>query len=837
MEFGIFILVQIFSFQQPNTSFSRLHILMKAVLAIWCLFITALGFSQTVKLDWVNALPGSSYDVCRAIALDNESNVYATGYYSTTVDFDAGPNVVNLTAVNAEDIFLAKYDSAGKLVWAKTIGDFRYQAAYAITLDTDKNIYITGIFFGNTDFDPGPGVANLISAGNEDIFVCKYDNNGNFIWAKRFGGITNDFCNAIKLDRVGNIYINGYFENTSDFDPGTGVFNLVSAGASDIFVCKLTNSGNLVWAKSIGGPSSDVAYSIGLDEQNNVYSTGFYWSTVDFDPGAATFNLSSNALGDAYILKLNTNGDFINAGKMGGDSRVRGITLKLNKTDHIYIAGHFDGQADFDPGAGIKLLNSPINDDDIFIAKYDLNFNLVWVKQIAGPSFQKAFDIDADAEDNLYITGHYNGTADFDPGPANYNLTATGDPDIFVLKLADNGEFIWVAQATGPFFGSGYTIKVDILKNIFVGGAFEGTKDFDPGPDEVKHASAGQSEIFMQKLRQCPNAVLTQTMNVNTCTSFKLYDKTYDSTGTYTHLVLNAMGCDSVIITLNLSIARIEKNVSANICQGQFYFAAGRQQNKTGIYYDTLKTASGCDSVVITNLTVREKPKPLLGTDRNICEGQNIVLDPGNFSSYLWQDGSTASTYTVTAPGTYLVTVTNAFNCKASARIIIREVILLPRNFLPTDQQLCTGNVLKIQVPGYKNYSWNTGATSPAIEIRNAGNYYLTVTNYDNCVGTDSLIIQETDCIPIGIPNAFTPNNDGRNDYFKPGINVEMQDYELNIYNRVGQLLFKTKDIGQGWDGRFKGQQQSSDNYIYRISFRNVEGKRFDYKGNILLIR
>lgn len=123
------------------------------------------------------------------------------------------------------------------------------------------------------------------------------------------------------------------------------------------------------------------------------------------------------------------------------------------------------------------------------------------------------------------------------------------------------------------------------------------------------------------------------------------------------------------------------------------------------------------------------------------------------------------------------------------------------------------------------------------MEIRAAGSYQLTVTNFDNCFGTDTLIIQQINCIPIGIPNAFTPNNDGRNDYFKPTINVEIQDYELRIYNRVGQLVYQTKTYIQGWDGRFKGQQQSSDNYIYRISFSNEAGKQFEYKGNVLLMR
>ncbi len=808
-----------------------------AIILFLLSFFTITAFAQNVKLGWANAMPGSSFDVCRAITLDNENNVYATGFFSTTVDFDPGPGQTNLTSVNAEDIFLTKYDSDGKLVWAKAIGDFRYQAANAIAVDSAQNIYIAGIFFGTTDFDPGPGVTNLVSRGNEDIFVCKYDKSGNFIWAASFGGPTNEFCNSIKLDKEGNIYFNGYFENTADFDPGPGTFNLTSAGATDIFVCKLNNFGTLKWAKRIGGPSTDVAYALELDEFNNVYSTGFFWSTVDFDPGTGVFNLTSPAFGDGYLLKLSTNGDFIKAGKMGGNSRVRNTCLKLDKTGHLYISGHFDGDAEFDINAAGQILSSPIDDEDIFVGKYDLDFNLVWIKQIVGSSYQKVFALETDTSQNIYLTGHYHGTVDFDPGPSEYKITATNDPDLFVLKLNKDGTFAWVSKATGPYYTSGYALKIDNDFNVYIGGTFEGTIDFDPGPEERKITSAGESEIFLMKLRQCPNAVITQTLIVNSCTSYSINNKTYDSSGTYTVLVLNSLGCDSINITLNLSISRTINRTDANICQGEFYMAGSKLQSRTGVYYDTLKTSAGCDSVIITNLTVWAKPKPDLGKDRNICAGENMILNPGSFATYLWQDMSTSPLFTVTKPGIYQVTVSNLNNCKTTASIHIRETAPIPRNFLPANQSLCTGNVLKLLISGFKSYAWSTGSTDSKIEIRQSGNYYLTVTSYDNCIGYDTISIVENNCLPVGIPNAFTPNSDGLNDIFKPTINFEITEYQLRIYNRNGQLIFRSKSNGQGWDGRFKGQKIDPGNYIYQLDFRNAEGKAFNFSGNILLIR
>jgi len=167
----------------------------------------------------------------------------------------------------------------------------------------------------------------------------------------------------------------------------------------------------------------------------------------------------------------------------------------------------------------------------------------------------------------------------------------------------------------------------------------------------------------------------------------------------------------------------------------------------------------------------------------------------------------------------------------------VREIAALPKAFLPADQDLCTGNILQVNVPGYSSYTWNTGSTEPGLAIRTGGIYSLTVTSFDNCTGTDTLRIWETNCIPIGIPNAFSPNNDGKNDLFKPRINAEIRDYLLRIYNRVGQLVYQTKEPGQGWDGRFKGQLQSPGNYIYQVSFRDTAGKPLNYSGNIILLR
>ena len=137
-------------------------------------------------------------------------------------------------------------------------------------------------------FRPQPGfggIFNLTSEGNRDVFVQKLNTSGNFLWAKAFGGISGDGGNTIAVDASGNVYTVRYFAETVDFDPGLGIFNLTSVGEEDCFIQKLDASGIFLWAKAFGGDDTEKIFSITLDASGNVYTTGHFQGTVDFDPG------------------------------------------------------------------------------------------------------------------------------------------------------------------------------------------------------------------------------------------------------------------------------------------------------------------------------------------------------------------------------------------------------------------------------------------------------------------------------------------------------------------------------------------------------------------------
>jgi phage-related tail fiber protein len=270
-------------------------------------------FANAQSYQWAKGIGGTGYEYCNHAVIDGSGNLYMTGSFTSTADFNPGTGTANLTSVGQEDIFIAKYDANGNYLWAKRIGSTNPDMGYGIAVDGAGNCYVTGTFELTVDFDPGAGTANLTSGGQEDIFIAKYDANGNYIWAKSMGSSGQDYGNCIILDGTGNCYLTGYFQGTVDFDPGVGTANLISnSGSNDIFFAKYDASGNYIWAKSIGSNNPDNGYGIAVDGTGNLYITGSFSSTADFDPGAGTANLTSNSSAcDIFFAKYDASGNYI----------------------------------------------------------------------------------------------------------------------------------------------------------------------------------------------------------------------------------------------------------------------------------------------------------------------------------------------------------------------------------------------------------------------------------------------------------------------------------------------------------------------------------------------
>ncbi len=208
--------------------------------------------------------------------------------------FIPGVGEENLTSEGDRDIFIQKLDSDGNFLWVNQMGEDSFDAVSSITTDVNGNVYTTGHLNGE------------ISLYSEvTIFIRKLDSSGNFLWEKHMKGINSaNKGNSIATDIGGCVYTTGTFSGIVDFNPGAGEEDLTSEGGADIFIQKLDSEGNFLWVKRMGGSSSDSGNSISLDINGNIYTTGHFTGTVDFDPGTSEENLTSEGGTDIFIQKL-----------------------------------------------------------------------------------------------------------------------------------------------------------------------------------------------------------------------------------------------------------------------------------------------------------------------------------------------------------------------------------------------------------------------------------------------------------------------------------------------------------------------------------------------------
>lgn len=396
-----------------------------------------------------------------------------------------------------------------QLVWAQNIGSPGHDVGHSLQTDVSGNVYLTGIVSDVADLDPGPGVTSFTPAGLEDFFVARYDADGLYQWGFIIGSTGSDYGNALQLDALGNVYVTGYFENTVDFDPGPGTANLTANGLLDIFIAKYDNSGNYVWAKQIGGAYNDMGQCMQMDAAGNLIFAGYFGGGVDFDagPGTNSITITGNFV-DIFVAKYDNNGNHIYAKNIGGSGNDVVNGLILDNSDNIYMTGTYQSIVDFDPGVGTATLSFNGGLNDVFVAKYDNAMNYVWAKQIGGTGDEAGNALAVDAAGNIYLTGYFTGTVDFDPGTGTANQTATALQDIFICKLDNTGAYQWAYGTGGPLNDAGKCVQVDVSGNVCMAANFTGTVNFNNGTGNSSDTKTdGQMAIAIVKYTSAGNFI------------------------------------------------------------------------------------------------------------------------------------------------------------------------------------------------------------------------------------------------------------------------------------------------------------------------------------------
>lgn len=461
---------------------------------------------------WVKGLGGVGTEKGNCIGVDNSGNVITGVYFTNKIDFDPGPATYSFTTQGGVDMGISKLDNQGNFVWARVIGSASTESIYDLVVDQTGNIYATGFFTGTVDFDPGVGVATMSPAPGADrnAFVLKLDKDGNYLWAKIIGDYLAEGSSLV-LDAADNCYVTGVYSGNPDFDPGAGtqLLNPTSLVYQNVFILKLNSSGDFVWAKSIDNRSSDgpvKANGIAVDHANMIYLTGSLQGDADFDTGPGVLLLSSDNTGvlgnaDIFLCRMDGAGNTLWAKNIGTDAaNDEGLAVALDAVGNAYITGDFSQSVVFDQATSLTLTSAGIL--DVFVAKFDALGVCKWAKRMGGGNVEYGLSIALDAVGNVYTTGAYLGTGDFDPGPLSYQLTCAGASDVFISKLDANGDFVWAEGFGSTSSDRGNSIITDVNDNLYITGCYTGTVDFDPGTGVSTLTSLSNSaeDAFVLKL-------------------------------------------------------------------------------------------------------------------------------------------------------------------------------------------------------------------------------------------------------------------------------------------------------------------------------------------------
>jgi len=439
--------------------------------------IPAIGICQISVPKWVDDIggPGSSSSIPATVITDKQNNIYITGIFQGTVDFDPTAGVYNLTSnAGSFDTYVAKYTSAGGLIWAVSFGGSGTDQVNGMALDDNGNPTVIGQYDSSSmDVDPGPGVYNLQNNGDKDGFIVHFDTNGKFIWAKSIGGGGTDYGDKTTADHLGNVIAVLQYQSTINVDGKT----FTSNGSFNGLIVKYNVSGTMQWAVNLSDTGDSEGRFVGADSNNNIVVSGAFSNTVNFNPLGSPSTLNGNG-NSTFLAKYTPAGNLIWVQQITGNVTNNNSNLCINSKDDIFIDGPFSSPLNF----GSTNLN-PVGARDIFVAKYTSNGALQWTSDIGGASASVYnYGITASQDDNFYISGFFSGTVDFDPSPTSQApVSDHGQQDLFLAKYDSNGNYKWAFSAgnSGCSQTLGRSVTIDGNNDVLLAGSFCSTVNFD----------------------------------------------------------------------------------------------------------------------------------------------------------------------------------------------------------------------------------------------------------------------------------------------------------------------------------------------------------------------
>ena len=695
----------------------------------WIILGCAIFLAQTSNAQFIYnsafGLGTFGSDRIHDLRFDAAGNSYVIGEFTGTVDFDPGPGIQNRTAGSAPSIFFEKFDVSGTLLWVQVIQRATTSWAYTnldIAVDGAGDVFIAGNFDFTVDFNPGTGVNNLTSTGNLDIFLAKYSSStGSYIFAEKFNSLNNDHLYKIGTDAAGSVAVSMVVTGPGiDLDPGVGVATY-GVLACNLFLAKYNNSGAYLWSQLVSTttPAWNGILDMKLDLAGDIYLTGILAAANDFDPSAGVLMLSPVGALDAFIVKYTgATGGLVWGKSIGGPGDDLGMALAIDQTNSIVHWGTtFHNTVDFNPGTGVTNLTSNGNYDIGFGCYSATTGNMIWAKSAGGTGDDVPRTITMDLCENIYVGGDVaSSSIDLDPSAGVANFTTAGMADIFVSKYTSMGCYLNAFVLGGPNndynWVSNYCFP---LNQLFVGGEFRNTVDFNPGSGVANLVSAGGTDGYIARYSETafvmpPPTSTTPLINL-TLTSCTPLSTTLVALSNYTS------ACSS---TTTSTLYWYDASTGGILLGSGSSYTTPALPVGTTTFYVMDSTCSGKSIRVPITVTVTAgiSPSITVAGVLSICSGNTTTLTATGLSTYTWSPSgslSSTSSYSVIASPS----VTTSYTIMAgSAGCFTQTIVNVIVNTTPTvsiiasANSVCVGQPALLMGSGATTYLWFPSSSS-----------------------------------------------------------------------------------------------------------------------------
>ncbi len=793
--------------------------------AILLIAIPSTAQTDCLEIEWEHNYGGSLRDWARSIRQTVDGGYIVAGY-SESVDGDVTTN-------NGDwDFWVLKLDELGELEWENSYGGSSSDQASEIWQTTDGGYIVVG---ASTSTDGDVSGNN----GGEDVWVVKLNATGGILWEQNYGGVDNDRAETVQQTTDGGYIVAGYSESQSgDVADNYGNF--------DYWMLKLDATGNLVWEKNYGGSGADFAYSVTEALDGGFVVAG---SSISTDTDVS----NNNGLYDYWIIKTDVNGTLEWEANFGGEAEERAYHV-APASDGGYIIGGYTFSVGIDVGDNN-------GGTDYWILKIDANGNFQWENTFGGAATETAFGLQ-EAFDGGYILAGYALSSDGDVS-ANY-----GNEDYWLVKLSVDGFLQWEKNFGGTDRDRAYALRQSSDGGYIMVGYSE-SDDLDVGGNN------GNRDYWVVKLIPIENTLELGNDTLLCIGASHILDATqpnaeyeWQDGSTDAELEVTSPGEYSVQVfregcifkdTIEIFYATEDLNIGNDtlVCAGEIVTLDATlaavpnvdyvwQDGTMGALYEVSQAGTYIVEAIVSGCSFTDEieveytaPQFSLGQDETICGEGVYVIDPGvPNADFLWSDGSTGNELVINESGTYWAEVTIG-ECllQDTVEILFKEIEDID---LGENTVLCEGEVCLLDATRDRaTYRWQDNSTDSTFLVTGPGEYWVEV-RADFCLLRDTIKVTSCESC-MHIPNAFTPNFDGVNDFFRPLSACDLIEYKLQIFNRYGTLVFESDEIDRAWNGQVKdGIIAQNAVYIYLINYAyNKKGSIIHQKetGQLILLK